>query len=983
MLPRSILLSFILPCAVLCAPRSHAAASRWELRQDDEAELAAARADLDRARRVGDPSALGELRSWVDEEPEDARTRRLYGLALCDVGRWREAQEQLERAVRDAARLAPPERAACARARIELALTLGEVSVAQEVVQAHAGILDPKTDARDAWVMASTLRAAGQREAADELARAGRLDDAPDWTRALARARCERFLGDLVAASASLVRADELCGARREPDVLVELAGVYFEADGEIEHQEARRRVPGELYRAALAIHKRHAGALLGLFELGRFNWNRQNTPAHEWLAQLLEAVPDSISGMLAAADADLDDGRLPAARATLERVRTFAPAHRELLTLDAALAWVEHRREECEALLARLTSADALDARPERELARHLSELYRFAESVPFGQRATARDPSDHLAWLELGRALSNIGDEQAGLEALKKSEELAEGRQNAWRHNSILVLERIAKQFVVERGGGQLSYAWAPQAANVLRTYWMPFYESAREELSRRYAFTPSEVMIEVFDRFQDFSVRSTGFEGFPALGVCFGPVVTSVAPHSELRGKFSWARTSFHEFTHVIHLGLSHNRCPRWITEGLATWEEEHKNPAWTRNMRRDLLDAYHNRDLIAVRDLNRAFRSQRILFGYYMSGQLCRMLIEERGFAPMIQLLAAFDRGDDLDQAIQGVFGLSPEALDREFAEFVRQSIEPLRIEPRWTMGSVARAKLAVGDSAPKDAARQSEWRDTWCTVAWGQWQNGRRVDAEQVLRKLAQTGELPPRALYLQADMARQRGEIQSARELYERALNSGVEDFMARMQLGKWAFEAEEWNTAETHFAAAERAYPGFPDAPLSAERYLATVYEKLGREDQQFEVLERWLAWDSDDYPVRLRVAQRHAAQGRHERALRFFAEANEIDPFRRALHLEWGKSLSELARHVDAAREFRAALEVPPELDADGADPWSDARRAEVLGREAHELLECERTTEAERRAKEALELDADEARARAVLERLARGS
>ena len=64
----------------------------------------------------------------------------------------------------------------------------------------------------------------------------------------------------------------------------------------------------------------------------------------------------------------------------------------------------------------------------------------------------------------------------------------------------------------------------------------------------------------------------------------------LVTAVSPLAEMRGTFSWARTSFHEFTHVIHLGLSHNRCPRWITEGIATWEEVNHNPSWSRNMRR---------------------------------------------------------------------------------------------------------------------------------------------------------------------------------------------------------------------------------------------------------------------------------------------------------------------------------------------------------------------------------------------------------
>ena len=184
--------------------------------------------------------------------------------------------------------------------------------------------------------------------------------------------------------------------------------------------------------------------------------------------------------------------------------------------------------------------------------------------------------------------------------------------------------------------RRGGVLEAASCPTTSRRARSW-------------RALRHTPGNTTIAVFRRLGDFSVRSVGFEGFPALGVCFGPVVTAVSPLSRLRGSFSWARTGFHEFSHVVHLGLSNNRCPRWITEGLATWEEVARNPTWTRNMRRDLVDAHANGNLIPLRELNRAFRGPRILFGYYQGGLLCRMLIDEHGFQPMVQLLMAFDLG----------------------------------------------------------------------------------------------------------------------------------------------------------------------------------------------------------------------------------------------------------------------------------------------------------------------------------------------
>ncbi|MCY3002898.1 MAG: peptidase MA family metallohydrolase [Planctomycetota bacterium] len=959
------------------------AASSAGAQDEAEAELAEERAALDRSRRLGDKSALAELSQWVEDEPGDVATRALYARALRDVGRWVDAAKQASKAFEDGAQAKREVRAQAARVWLEILIDLGDPKALAGAVKATESVLKPDEDARDAWLVGRarwTLGLGG--EARDAWSLSAR-DRTRDWERLLSRARSARALGDLIGASKALVDAEEATGTAREPDVLAELASVYFEADGEIDHQQANKRAPGPTYRAALALNKTHGPSLLGLFELGRFNWNRQQTPAHEWLGQLLTAVPDSLDGLCASASADLDDGKLPDVRSTLARLDRLAPQRRDVRTLHAALAWVEHRRDEAERILSELAASHAADATPERELARHLCELYRFAEAVPFARRAVERDPQDARAFLELGHALSNTCDEAGGLAALQRSQELAAGRQNAWRHNTVKVLEAMQKRFVVEKGDGELRYAWTPDSADVLRTYWMPFYFSSRAELSQRYGHTPGPVVIEVFDRFQDFSVRSTGFEGFPALGVCFGPVVTSVAPQSELRGRFSWARTSFHEFTHVVHLGLSHNRCPRWITEGLATWEEENHNASWTRNMRRDLLDAWWNKDLIRVRDLNRAFRSSRILFGYFMSGQLCRMLIEEQGFAPMVKLLEAFDRGDDLDRAIQGTFGMTPEQLDARFDAWVQRAVEPLRIEPRWNAARTTALKFELDEKPPKEAEAARRWAEGWTSVAWGYFQQGRKIDAEQALRKLALVGELPPRALFLQGAVAAERNDNVAAKELYERGLAAGGEDYRIRIVLGEMAEADEDVEEAEKQYLAAERAYPGFPEEELSAELRLAKLYEREDREDERFAALERWIRWESDNYGVRMRLAEHHAEAGRHERAVELYVQANEIDPFRRKLHRNWATSLVELGRHSEAAREWRVTRLVPPALDPEDGEPLADKARAELLGREALALFEAGDREAAKARADEALALDDGEDHAEEVLERLAKGS
>ena len=982
------------PGAPSSEPGSDATAGDLDGASQDEAELAAAlageRREADRLRRRGETAkAQKGLTELLNDDLADAAARVLRGMLRMDECDWEAARKDLERGLKDAAGLADAAgarmwTAQALRQLLSLELTQGRSEAAGELAGARSKDLAPAVDARDAWVLARTAGALGRREQRLELLRQGAAATCGIWEEWLARARCERALGNLEAASRSLVAGDRLAasGDGPEPDVLAELASVYFEADGEIAHPEAQGRAPGVLYKQALELNPRHGPANLGLYELNRFNWNRQSRPAGEILEEWLRLRPASIEGLLAGAAADLDDGQLVAARGKLARLQELAPGRRELRTLQATLAWIEHREADAEALLKALASEDALDGRPERELGRILCELYRFGEGRKFLERAVVRDPADHEAWTQLGRSQANTGAEKEAMASLAKATELAAGRQNAWRFNTSKVLERIHSRYVTAAAGAH-TFLWAPDASKVLEAYLVPFYAHSRDELSARYGFTPGPVQIEVFERHRDFSVRSTGFEGFPALGVCFGPVVTAVSPVSEMRGSFSWARTSFHEFTHVIHLGLSHNRCPRWITEGLATWEEVNREPSWTRNMRRELLDSRRSGELIGVRDLNRAFRGPRILFAYYQSGLWCQMMIERHGFAALVHLLEAFDRGLDLDGALAEVFHATPEELDRRFAEFVDAEIAELCIEPRWSSAFIARLQLELPPQPPTAPGPRQRWLEDTLSLAHGHWQSGSRIDAEQVLQRLDGAGLTHPRAEFLRGEISMHAGDKARAIEFWRKGLAQGGEDYRVRFALGRLAVLAGELETAATQFRAAEGLFPGYDDPGMSAETALADVCTELGKTDEAMEARSRWLRWNSGEYEPRLLVAAWHAKAERFAEAQRLYAEANEIDPFRRRLHLEHAEVLRRLERHVEALREYEVAALVPVELDQDRPPPLSDEDRARLLGLQADCLVDMGRLPEALGRIAGALELDPQCETALVARDRIPEGS
>ena len=936
---------------------------------DIEVLLREERAEADLLRRHGKTrEALRLLDQHLADESTDAASRCLRARCRFDEADYARALKDAQQARADAlAGSAEPElRASCVRMEVEILLELGRSAQALERWDEARANMQPDRDARDAWLLGRLLTMHGEREAGRLAWEQGvQTADEQSWQALLARASCERAVGRLARASRTVVLADRLSQVQgeAEPDALVALADLYFESEREIDTEG--KRSAGTLYKEARRLHPTHAGALLGLFELNRYNRRRRSESPEEILAQLLDPKPDHIGGNLARVSADLDDGKLPAVRSGLERLQQLAPEREEVKTLEASLAWVEHRRDDCRAILDELARIGPGNGRPEREVGAHLIELYRFAEARPFLEAAVERDPTDYEAWTRLGNALANTGAEKAALEAFGKAETAAAGRRDAWRENMMLVLQRMDREQIV-LDAGDLQFSWMPDAAAVLMTYLVPFYQSARLELAERYGHTPGPTKIEVFRRHEDFSVRSVGFGGFPALGVCFGPVVTSLSPLSAMRGQFSWARTSFHEFSHVIHLGLSHNRCPRWITEGLATWEEVNKRPMWTRNMRRELVDAFANDDLILVRDLNRAFRGPRIIFGYYEGGLLCEMLIEEHGFAPMIHLLEAFDRGLDLDQAFDEVYHTTPEAIDAAFHERMAGLISELHIEPRWQESRLRRLHLGLAEAPPEDADERARWEDAWSTIGWGSWQQGRRIDAEQALRHLGAAGVESPRVLFLRGEMALSDEKRTVARRVWSQAIEAGGRDYRALIGLGSLNQVDGNLEQAEQMYRMAEAAFPGYDQKEFSAELRLVELYLARGEKEQAMRARERWLRWNAGEFDMRMQVAAWHAENGRAAEAAELYAEANEVDPFRRSHHLAWAEALFELGRFEQAEREYRVSALVPVALDADGPEPATASERALWLCRRAQCLLELEQPAQAQELARQALELD-----------------
>ena len=205
----------------------------------------------------------------------------------------------------------------------------------------------------------------------------------------------------------------------------------------------------------------------------------------------------------------------------------------------------------------------------------------YRFEEAVALSRKALEIDPNDVRTLSALGVQLLRTGDEAEARQVLEKSFAIDKFDQTTF--NLLTMLDSLDKFDTIDRRQHRLQEPSERNAGDA-RVRRAARAAGARRRSSKKYQFTPKgPILIEMFPKHDDFAVRTVGLPGMiGALGACFGRVVTLDSPKARPPGDFNWAPTLWHELAHVITLQLSKQRVPRWLTEGISTYEEKLGSP-----------------------------------------------------------------------------------------------------------------------------------------------------------------------------------------------------------------------------------------------------------------------------------------------------------------------------------------------------------------------------------------------------------------
>jgi tetratricopeptide (TPR) repeat protein len=513
------------------------------------------------------------------------------------------------------------------------------------------------------------------------------------------------------------------------------------------------------------------------------------NPPAAEKaVEQALSLDPDVVAGHLLVAQIQLDKSDREAAKAAIAKARAINPVSLDAFALSAAIAYIEDRRTDFEqdvdaALKVNQRFSDAYRVPGEVAAAN-----YRFEEAVALSRKALALDPNDVRTLSALGVQLLRTGDEAEARQILEKS--FAIDKFDKTTFNLLTMLDSLDKFETITEDN--LILKFHPGETPVMREYVGPLAQQAFTTFSEKYQFTPTgPILIEMFPKHDDFAVRTVGLPGMiGALGACFGRVVTIDSPKARPPGDFNWAPTLWHELAHVITLQLSKQRVPRWLTEGISTYEEKLGSPMWGREGELSFAAAYAQGEHMSVRELNAAFQDpEKISLAYYEASILTEHIVDTYGMGALRKLLVSYGDGLEGEAALKAGLGVDIDKLQADFDKVLANKY-----------GAIAKAlkpqkELEPGKGSPEALA--AAFPDSFqVQVAFGEYlrKAGRIEEAFKVLERAAEmvpmaTGPRSPHAMM--AQMALERNDSARAISELEKLLRHANTDLESVRLLAK------------------------------------------------------------------------------------------------------------------------------------------------------------------------------------------------
>lgn len=406
-------------------------------------------------------------------------------------------------------------------------------------------------------------------------------------------------------------------------------------------------------------------------------------------LEKALDRNSNHVGSLLLLVDRSIDAEDYEQATQLLDRIQAINPWEPDAWAYRSVVAHLQHQAALEDS--ARLNALKYWTNNPRVDflIGQKLSQNYRFTEGVAHQRQALRFDPEYLPAKAQLAQDLLRLGDETEGwilAEAVQKQDGYDVEMFNlATLHDTMSKFTTLTNRDFVLRMGAHEAAIYGDQV--------MALLERARTNLCAKYAFEVKRpTIVEVFPEQKDFAVRTFGMPGNPGyLGVCFGTLVTANSPGSHPGHPVNWQSVLYHEFCHVVTLQITHNRMPRWLSEGISVYEEEQADPTWGQRMTPRYREMVMGGELTPVAKLSAAFLApptpMHLQFAYYESSLVVEFLVQKFGLDHLKAILVDLGDGKDINDAI-AAHSEPIDNLEKDFEAFVHQRAEQLALGLDW-------------------------------------------------------------------------------------------------------------------------------------------------------------------------------------------------------------------------------------------------------------------------------------------------------
>jgi tetratricopeptide (TPR) repeat protein len=571
-------------------------------------------------------------------------------------------------------------RTAAGRAGAEMANTLGEVLL----------LRGKRATAESAFVRASNEHAADSLTAAYNLAVLHY--DRGDRERAMKE--FDRFIDIYNAAGGVNLTSDELVAVAgaveylgaNDPQLFKDALKAYDRAVS-TDPTNANAKVKlGELFlrkynfaeaqstfEEVLSVNPLNARALLGAAK--RLEQDGRGG-ADSLLRAALNVNPEYVEARALHGEMLMSLDDYTAAQKDIDRALSVNPSSPDALAVGAAIRYLTHDTTGFSAIRQRALALNPRDGDFYGTLAELASRVRLYRQAADFAKQAVTLDPKNWNAWSALGMNQMRLGQIAEGKASLDTS--FKGDPYNVWAKNTLDLLDTYKNYDLV--ASEHFQFMIEKDESPILSIYLKDLAENAYATFAKRYAFMPPPpVRVEVYRSHADFSVRTVGLAGLGALGVSFGTTLAFDSPAAKDAGPFNWGSTVWHELAHTFTLGMTDNRIPRWLSEGLSVYEEHHATPGWGFGVTPDFLAAFKSDSLVPVSRMNDGFMHpaypQQVQFSYYQASLVCELIARDYGESALLKMLQAYKDGATTEQVFQRVLNTDMKSFDRKFTDYL--------------------------------------------------------------------------------------------------------------------------------------------------------------------------------------------------------------------------------------------------------------------------------------------------------------------